>query len=82
MNMDGFLEKTGTCMRLMPVLLGGSVSLELPPINQSFWKRLRRHKAAQLAWRRYILSKRLEALSRSPYDQDDREWDARIGRYL
>jgi hypothetical protein len=81
--MDGRLDKTATSIAPIQLKqLGGSVSLELPPIDQSFWKRLRRRKAAQLAWRRYILSKRLEALSRSPYDQDDREWDARIGRYL
>jgi hypothetical protein len=69
-------------MALIRPWLGGSVSLELPPINQSFWKRLRRWKAHELAWRRYILSQRLEAARRSPYDQDDREWDARTGRYL
>ena len=81
--MDGRLDKTATCTAPIQLKqLGGSVSLELPPINQSFWKRLRRRKANELAWRRYILSQRLEALKRSPYDQVDLEWDARTGRYL
>ena len=78
--MDGRSVKTETCILLTPQKLhGGSV-----PFNAelNFWARLRRRKANELAWRRYILSKRLEAFSRSPYDQDDSDWDARIGRYL
>ena len=78
--MGGRSDKTETSTALIPLkLLGGSV---LRNAELSFWARLRRRKANELAWRRYILSKRLEALSRSPYDTDDREWDSRIGRYL
>jgi hypothetical protein len=78
--MDGLSAKTETFTALtLQILLGGSV---VPNAELNFWARLRRRKANELAWRRYILSKRLEALSRSPYDQSDREWDSRVGRYL
>ena len=78
--MDGRLAKTATSTALIQSKPGGGSVLR--DAELSFWARLRRRKANELAWRRYILSKRLEALSRSPYDQDDHEWDARIGRYL
>ena len=69
----------------MPLVLtsthGGHV-VELFPINHAFWARYRRRKAALMAWRRYILQLRLEALRGAPRYACDQEWDGKHGRYL